>query len=110
LGTKVTDCYGSTETTRAVIVDQRVRRPPVIDYRLVDVPELGYFRTDKPSPRGELRLKSVGLVPGYYKQPEVTARAFDEDGYFKTGDIVAELEPDRLVYIDRINNVVKLSQ
>ncbi|PSJ26385.1 oxidoreductase [Streptosporangium nondiastaticum] len=110
LGTKVIDCYGSTETTRPVVVDQQVRRPPVIDYRLVDVPELGYFATDKPHPRGELRLKSVGLVQGYYKQPEVTARAFDEDGYYKTGDVVAEIAPDRLVYVDRINNVVKLSQ
>ncbi|WP_308401665.1 carboxylic acid reductase [Streptomyces roseoverticillatus] len=110
LGTKVVDCYGSTETTRPVVVDQQVRRPPVIDYRLVDVPELGYFATDKPHPRGELRLKSVGLVQGYYKQPEVTARAFDEDGYYKTGDVVAEIAPDRLVYVDRINNVVKLSQ
>ncbi|WP_424890092.1 carboxylic acid reductase [Streptomyces sp. XH2] len=110
LGTKVVDCYGSTETTRPVVVDQQVRRPPVIDYRLADVPELGYFATDKPHPRGELRLKSVGLVQGYYKQPEVTARAFDEDGYYKTGDVVAEIAPDRLVYVDRINNVVKLSQ
>ncbi|WP_406280796.1 carboxylic acid reductase [Embleya sp. NBC_00896] len=110
LGTKVVDCYGSTETTRAVVVDRRVRRPPVTDYRLVDVPELGYFATDKPHPRGELRLKSVGLVPGYYKQPAVNAQSFDEDGYYKTGDVFAELAPDRLVYVDRINNVVKLSQ
>ncbi|MFD0351018.1 AMP-binding protein [Kitasatospora aburaviensis] len=50
LGTKIVDCYGSTETTRAVIVDQQVRRPPILDYRLVDVPELGYFATDKPHP------------------------------------------------------------
>jgi fatty acid CoA ligase FadD9 len=110
LGTRITDCYGSTETGRAVVVNQQVRRPPVIDYRLVDVPELGYFHTDKPYPRGELRLKSIGLVTGYYKQPEVTARSFDDDGYYKTGDIVAEIMPDRLVYVDRINNVVKLSQ
>ncbi|WP_406294421.1 thioester reductase domain-containing protein [Embleya sp. NBC_00888] len=110
LGTKVVDCYGSTETTRAVVVDQRVRRPPVTDYRLVDVPELGYFATDRPHPRGELRLKSVGLVPGYYRQPDVDARTFDEDGYYRTGDVFAEIAPDRLVYVDRINNVVKLSQ
>src|SRR6185312_4354511 len=110
LGTTVTDCYGSTETTRPVVVNQQVRRPPVIDYKLVDVPELGYFSTDKPYPRGELRLISEGMVPGYYQQPEITARSIDEQGYFKTGDIMAELAPDRLVYVDRINNVVKLSQ
>ncbi|MDH6120136.1 fatty acid CoA ligase FadD9 [Kitasatospora sp. GAS204A] len=110
LDTKIIDCYGSTETTRAVVVDQQVRRPPVLDYRLVDVPQLGYFATDKPYPRGELRLKSVGLVPGYYKQPDASARTFDEDGYYRTGDVFAEIAPDRLVYVDRINNVVKLSQ
>ena len=110
IGAKVIDCYGSTETTRAVVVDQRVRRPPVIDYRLVDLPELDYFATDKPYPRGELRLRSVGMIPGYYQQPEVTARTFDEDGYYRTGDVFAEIAPDRLVYVDRINNVVKLSQ
>lgn len=110
LGTRIVDCYGSTETTRAVVVDGRVRRPPVLDYRLVDVPELGYFGTDKPHPRGELRLKSVGMVPGYFRQPEVDARAFDADGYYRTGDVFAELAPDHLVYVDRTNNVVKLSQ
>ncbi len=110
LGTPVIDCYGSTETTRAIVVDQEVRCPPVTDYRLADVPELGYFTTDKPHPRGELRVKSVGLFPGYYKQADVTARAFDEDGYYRTGDVFAETAPGRLVYVDRINNVVKLSQ
>ena len=110
LGTTITDCYGSTETGRPVVVNQQVRRPPVIDYRLVDVPELGYFRTDKPYPRGELRLKSVGLFPGYYRHPEITAGSFDELGYYRTGDVMAELEPDRLIYVDRINNVLKLSQ
>ncbi|MBT2364984.1 thioester reductase domain-containing protein [Streptomyces sp. ISL-10] len=110
LGTQIIDCYGSTETTRAIVVDQVVRRPPVTDYRLVDVPELGYFATDKPHPRGELRVKSIGLFPGYYKQPDVKARTFDEDSYYRTGDVFAEVAPDRLVYVDRINNVVKLSQ
>ncbi|MEU1480907.1 carboxylic acid reductase [Streptomyces sp. NPDC005760] len=110
LGIKVTDCYGSTETGRPVVVNQQVRRPPVIDYKLVDVPELGYFRTDRPHPRGELRLKSEGLVRGYFRQPDATARAFDEEGYYRTGDIMAEVAPDQLVYVDRINNVVKLSQ
>jgi fatty acid CoA ligase FadD9 len=35
---------------------------------------------------------------------------FDEDGYYRTGDIVAETAPDQLVYLDRRNNVLKLSQ
>jgi fatty acid CoA ligase FadD9 len=101
--------YGSTEAG-AVFVDGHVRRPPVTDYKLVDVPDLGYFRTDRPHPRGELLVKSEDLFPGYYKRPEVTAEVFDADGFYRTGDIVAEVGPDQLEYLDRRNNVLKLSQ
>jgi fatty acid CoA ligase FadD9 len=101
--------YGSTEAG-AVFVDGHIRRPPVIDYKLVDVPELGYYATDRPHPRGELLVKSEQLFPGYYKRPEVTAEVFDADGYYRTGDVVAELGPDEVKYIDRRNNVLKLSQ
>ncbi|HEX9497658.1 MAG TPA: carboxylic acid reductase, partial [Mycobacterium sp.] len=103
------DGYGSTEAG-AVFVDGQVKRPPVIDYKLVDVPELGYFRTDRPHPRGELLVKSETMFPGYYKRPEITADVFDADGYYRTGDIVAEVGPDQLRYLDRRNNVLKLSQ
>ncbi|MHC9294480.1 carboxylic acid reductase [Mycobacterium sp. LTG2003] len=109
LGVHIADRYGLTETG-AVTQDGVVARPPVIDYKLIDVPELGYFSTDKPYPRGELLVKSATLTPGYYKRPEVTASVFDENGYYRTGDVMAEIEPDRLVYVDRRNNVLKLSQ
>ncbi|MET0897933.1 MAG: AMP-binding protein, partial [Mycobacterium sp.] len=101
--------YGSTEAG-AVFVDGVVRRPPVLDYKLIDVPDLGYFHTDRPHPRGELLIKSEQLFPGYYKRPEVTAEMFDADGFYRTGDIVAETGPDHLEYLDRRNNVLKLAQ
>ncbi|MGW5437661.1 carboxylic acid reductase [Nocardia asteroides] len=104
------DGYGSTETGGGVIFDTKVMRPPVLDYKLVDVPELGYFSTDKPYPRGELLLKTTTMISGYYRRPEVTAQVFDEDGFCRTGDVVAELGPDRVAYVDRRNNVLKLSQ
>ncbi|MGY0499164.1 carboxylic acid reductase [Nocardia sp. FBN12] len=104
------DGYGSTETGGGVIFDTKVMRPPVLDYKLVDVPELGYFGTDKPYPRGELLLKTTTMIAGYYRRPDVTAEVFDADGFCRTGDVVAELAPDRLAYVDRRNNVLKLSQ
>lgn len=103
------DGYGSTEAG-GVIVDTHVLKPPVLDYKLEDVPELGYFSTDSPHPRGELLVKTENIFPGYYKRPEVTAEVFDADGYYRTGDIMAEIGPDRLVYVDRRKNVLKLSQ
>jgi fatty acid CoA ligase FadD9 len=103
------DGYGSTEAG-ATMVDGHIQRPPVLDYKLVDVPDLGYFLTDRPHPRGELLVKSDGLFPGYYKRPELTSEMFDADGYYRSGDIFAETGPDQLVYLDRRNNVLKLSQ
>src|SRR5271154_723659 len=103
------DGYGSTEAGM-VLLDGEIQRPPVIDYKLVDVPDLGYFATDRPYPRGELLLKTPNMFPGYYKRPETTAGVFDDDGYYRTGDVFAEVGPDRLVYVDRRNNVVKLAQ
>ena len=103
------DGYGSTEAGM-VLFDGEVQRPPVVDYKLVDVPDLAYFSTDRPHPRGELLLKTENMFPGYYKRPEVTASVFDADGYYRTGDVVAEVGPNRLVYVDRRNNVLKLAQ
>ncbi|MDX6364867.1 MAG: fatty acid CoA ligase FadD9, partial [Streptomyces sp.] len=109
LGLHVADTLGSTETG-AILVDGRVRRPPVLDYRLIDVPELGYFGTDRPYPRGELLVRTGDLIAGYYARPELTAAMCDEDGFYRTGDVVAEIAPDHLQFVDRRNGVLKLAQ
>ena len=36
---------------------------------------------------GEIRLKGEGNMKGYFKEPQMTAEAFDEDNYLKTGDM-----------------------
>jgi fatty acid CoA ligase FadD9 len=109
LDAHLTDGYGLTELG-GVTRDGVISRPPVLDYKLIDVPELGYFTTDRPHPRGELLVKSATATPGYYKRPEVTAAVFDADGYYRTGDVMAEIAADHLVYVDRRNNVLKLAQ
>lgn len=104
------DFYSTTEAGGAgLIVDGHILRPPVTDYRLRDVPELGYYTTDKPYPRGEFTVKSENAIKGYFNLPESTAELFDEDGYQLTGDIVEERAPDKLLIIDRRNDVQKLS-
>lgn len=103
------DGYASTEAG-IIWLDGRVQRPAVIDYKLVDVADLGYFVTDHPYPRGELVIKTQTMFPGYYRRPETTAEVFDAEGYYRTGDIVAEVGPDQLVHLDRRNFVQKLSQ
>lgn len=34
----------------------------------------------------EMRLRSPSITPGYWRQPELTAEAFDEEGFYKIGD------------------------
>ncbi len=103
------DVYGLTEVG-GVTRDGIISRPPVLDYKLIDVPELGYFGSDRPHRRGELLVRTATATPGYYKRPDVTAEVFDADGYYRTGDVMAEIGPDQLVYVDRRNNVLKLAQ
>ncbi|WP_431235993.1 carboxylic acid reductase (plasmid) [Mycolicibacterium psychrotolerans] len=103
------DGYASTEAG-IIWLDGHVQRPPVIDYKLDDVADLGYFTTDRPHPRGELLIKTQQLFPGYFRRPDATAEVFDPQGYYRTGDVVAEVGPDQLVHLDRRNFVQKLSQ
>jgi long-chain acyl-CoA synthetase len=42
---------------------------------------------------GEVLIKSPGQLVGYYKQPDLYAESFTEDGYFRTGDL-GELRAD----------------
>ncbi|QHC32985.1 carboxylic acid reductase [Streptomyces sp. HF10] len=109
LHVRLLDGYGSTEAG-IVFLDGRVLCPPVTGHKLADVPELGYFGTDSPYPRGELLIRSERLVPGYFRRPDATREVFDEDGFYRTGDIMARVGPDELRYVDRRANVLKLSQ
>lgn len=106
---KLHNIYGSTEAG-VIWVDNQLLSPPVSDYKIVNVPELSYFTSDMPYPRGELRIKTKSIIPGYYNRPDLNAELFDDDGYYITGDIVEETGHQHLQFLDRRKNVIKLSQ
>lgn len=56
---------------------------------------------------GELRLKSPSNMKGYYKDPELSAAAFDEEGYLKTGDQVERDAQGFVTVVGRIKDQFK---
>ncbi len=60
----------------------------------------------------EIRVKGPNVTPGYYRQPELTVAAFDEEGFYRSGDavrLVDENDPNRgLVFDGRIAEDFKL--
>ncbi|KAG8918228.1 hypothetical protein FRC00_012718, partial [Tulasnella sp. 408] len=80
------------------------------ELKLVDVPELGYTSEEKPNPRGELCFKGDNVFSRYYKDEKQTAEAIDKDGWFHTGDVAEIDECGRFKIIDRVKNIMKLSQ
>jgi feruloyl-CoA synthase len=41
----------------------------------------------------EVRAKGPNVTPGYWRQPELTAAAFDEEGFYKLGDAIKPVHP-----------------
>ena len=42
----------------------------------------------------EVRARGPNVTPGYWRQPELTAKAFDEEGFYKFGDALKPVDPD----------------
>jgi len=61
----------------------------------------------------EMRVKGPHITPGYWRQPELTARAFDEEGWYRLGDAFVFADDKRpeagLLYRGRIAEDFKLA-
>ncbi len=83
--------WGLTETAPAMtMVHYAIDRPgniglpgPGMAVKLVPVAD-----------KLEIRVKGPNVTPGYFRAPDLTAAAFDEEGWLKTGDAVRLADPD----------------
>jgi feruloyl-CoA synthase len=58
----------------------------------------------------EARVKGPHITPGYWRQPELTAAAFDEEGYYRLGDSFVFDRPEKgLLFRGRISEDFKLA-
>jgi fatty-acyl-CoA synthase len=57
---------------------------------------------------GELCFKGYALFDGYYKEPELTAAAFDREGFFHSQDLARTDDQGRLIYAGRLKDMLKV--
>ncbi len=95
-----TSSWGATETAPAVTsVHWRIERAGCIGNPLPGV-ELKFVPNDG---KYEMRVKGPNVFPGYRNAPELTAGAFDDEGFYCIGDagrLVDESQPERGVVFD----------
>ena len=97
----ITICYGLTETSPVFTqtsaeddIEHKCgtvgKRHPACAVRVID-PTDGHICG--PGEKGELCCKGFNVMKGYYKMPDATAEAIDEDGYLHSGDL-GEVDED----------------
>jgi long-chain acyl-CoA synthetase len=59
-------------------------------------------------PRGELYIKGNSVMKGYFKDPDLTSKVLDKDGWFRVGDLVTMLPNGAIQVIDRVEEYKKL--
>jgi feruloyl-CoA synthase len=106
----VTASWGLTETAPAVTSAHFAYTDPAC----IGVPLPG--AEVKLSPAGdsyEIRARGPMVTPGYFGRPDLTAQAFDDEGYYRTGDAARLLDEDHpergLVFRGRLAEDFKLS-
>jgi feruloyl-CoA synthase len=105
----VTGSWGATETAPAVTSANF----PFTDARCIGAPLPGVAVKLVPVQDAyEIRVQGPNVTPGYYARPDLTAEAFDAEGFYKTGDsaeFAAPGDPNAgLVFRGRIAEDFKL--
>lgn len=124
LGITIVEGYGQTEGSAVATISHpddvesvgHVGGPKgCVEVALYDVPEMGYSHLDKEhrgmpcEGRGEICIRGPNVFKGYYREPEKTAEAIDQEGWLHSGDIGLWRPDGTLQIIDRKKNIFKVS-
>ncbi|KAI5885282.1 acetyl-CoA synthetase-like protein [Schizophyllum commune H4-8] len=105
--------YGMTETNSVavgVVGQEYLARPsacglasPINDLLIVDAESL---KVCKPGQLGEVWIRGVNVMRGYWKDEAATAKAITKDGYMRTGDL-GVMDSEGFLYIrDRLKDII----
>ncbi len=104
-GANVKEGYGLTETSPVLTCN----RFPQDEYYLGTVGMLIPGVEIKISDSGEILAKGDNVTKGYYRKPDATKEAIDEEGWFHTGDVGEWVDGKFLRITDRIKEIFKTS-
>ncbi|MBN1416098.1 MAG: long-chain fatty acid--CoA ligase [Bacteroidales bacterium] len=104
-GIKIINMYGLTETSPIITINRTEKG----NVKLGSVGAVIEGVEIKIADDGEILCKGPNVTPGYYKDPELTNQAFDQDGWFHTGDIGHIEDGKFLMVTDRKKEIFKLS-
>lgn len=76
-----------------------------VDIRIVNVDS---GASAAPNEHGEVLVRGYNLFDGYYRDPEKTAQAFDDEGWFHSGDIGSLDEHGHIMFHGRFKDMLKV--
>lgn len=100
LGITILQVYGLTETTAIISMDD----PADVETGLVGKAIDGV--SVKVSDEGELLSKGPNTFPGYWKRDEETKKSFNEEGWFRTGDLAEITSSGHIRITGRLKNLI----
>jgi long-chain acyl-CoA synthetase len=101
LGVTVLQGYGTTETGTGACGTLDDHEPGTVGR----VPEGIEMRI---APDGEIQFRGRSVFKGYWNAPELTAQAFTDDGWYRTGDLGRYDDEGRLILSGRIKDMIVL--
>ena len=104
-GIKIINMYGLTETSPIITINRTEKGKAKLGSVGMTIEGVEV----KIAGDGEILCKGPNVTPGYYKDPELTKQAFDEEGWFHTGDIGHIEDGKFLMVTDRKKEIFKLS-
>ncbi len=107
IGILVTNGYGITECSPLVSVNTDfINDPKTVGFPM----ECVEIRIDEPNEdnEGEICVKGDIVMLGYYKNPQATAEAFTDDGFFRTGDYGKLTKKGQIMITGRKKNIIIL--
>ncbi|WP_255149885.1 AMP-dependent synthetase/ligase [Halorarius halobius] len=116
MGLTILEGYGLTETAPVLTLnppeDIRLGTMGIafseVDLKLDDSAVAEETKRTADGEVGELLAKGPNITRGYWNKPDKTAEAFTDDGYFRTGDVVARDEDGYYTFVDRVKQLIVL--